>query len=361
VRILDLPGVQPVRHLLLDPDISEIMINGPRRLFVERRGVMEQLQPVFTTPQHVQVLVENLLSHTGRSVTVKSPFVDFRLPGGERVNVVIDPIALDGPVVTIRKASKALQTMKDLVARDTLTEKMAYFLYAAILAKLNILFCGGTATGKTTTLGLLSGYIPPGERIVVIEDTAELELRQPHVVRMECRPPNIEGAGGITLGDLLRNTLRMRPTRIIVGEVRGEEAFEMLNAMSSGHDGCLAVLHSSTPAHAISRLELMVLSRGLPLPVWAIQRQIGSAVHLIVQHALLNDGSRRVTHITEVGGVAGDSVVLHDLYKYVLEDYDKDGRAVGHFQCTGTRPLNFDKLRRAAGEAMDGLLDAGPA
>lgn len=360
MRYVDLPGLQPIRHLLADPEISEIMINGPRRLFIERHGVMTQLEAVFKNQQQVDVLVENLMAHTGKSVTVQSPFADFRLPDGPRVNVVIAPIVLEGPVVTIRKPTKALQSMDDLVKRGTLNKRMVYFLYLAIAARLNVLFAGGTSTGKTTTLGLLSGYIPEGERVVVIEDTAELDLRQPHVVRMECRPPGMEGTGAIYLADLLKNSLRMRPTRIIVGEIRGDEAFEMLNAMSSGHDGCLGVLHAGSPEHAISRLELMVLSRGLELPMSAIQRLIGSAVQLVVQHAMFPDGTRRITHITEVAGVQGDLVTLRDLFVYELQGYDAEGRAVGDFKCTGTKPSFYDKLVHVAGpERMESLILPG--
>jgi pilus assembly protein CpaF len=360
VRVIDKPGVQPIRHLLLDTEISEIMINGPRRLFVEKGGAMVQIPPVFNSAEQIDVLVENLLLHTGRAVTVRAPFVDFRLPTGERVNVVINPITLDGPAVTIRKATKSLNSMEDLVARGTLTTRMAYLLCTAIAAQLNIMFVGGTATGKTTTLGLLSAYIPESERIVVIEDTAELELRQANTVRMECRPPNIEGSGQITLSDLLKNSLRMRPTRLILGEIRGEEAFEMLNAMISGHDGCLGVMHASTPAHALARLELMVLSRGLPLPVWAIQRQIASALQLVVQHAQLRDGSRRITHISEVGEAADNEVKLHNIYEYRHDGYDEHGKAIGEFICTGRQPSFIEKLRHVSGDTVNTLLEAGP-
>ncbi|HZO13292.1 MAG TPA: CpaF family protein [Polyangiaceae bacterium] len=349
MRLYDTPGVQPIKHLLLDPDISEIMINGPSRLFIEKQGMMQALSPIFRSAQQIDLLVENLVAHTGRAVTAKTPFVDFRLPDGSRVNVVIPPIALDGPFVTIRKATRALQSVEDLVQNGTLSKRMAYFLYVAVSSRLNVLFSGGTATGKTTLLGLLSAYIPEGERIVVIEDTAELELRQAHVVRMECRPPNMEGSGAVTLTDLLKNSLRMRPTRIILGEIRSDEAFEMLNAMSSGHEGCLAVLHASSPMHAVSRLEMMVLTRGLPFPMWAIQRQIASAVHLIVQCALLRDGTRRVTHISEVAGIQNDQVQLNDIYQF-----DET------FSCTGTRPRFFDKLVRTAGaDTVATLLEPG--
>jgi pilus assembly protein CpaF len=230
----------------------------------------------------------------------------------------------------------------------------------AIAARLNILFSGGTATGKTTLLGLLSGYISEGERIIVIEDTAELELRQAHVVRMECRPPNIEGAGGIVLADLLKNSLRMRPTRIILGEIRSDEAFEMLNAMSSGHDGCLAVLHAGSPMHAVSRLEMMVLTRGLALPIWAIQRQIANSLHLVVQLELHDDGTRRVTRISEVSGIENDQVQVSDLYSYDLEGYDDSGGAIGSFRCSGREPHFMDRLVRTGGaDRVAAVLEPG--
>ncbi len=352
MRYLELPGVRQIKHLLADDEISEIMINGPQRLFVEKGGAMLQIDPVFASESQIDVLIENLLQHTGRAVTMKSPIVDFRLPDGARVNIVINPISLEGPIITIRKMSRGLTSMDDLVARGTLTKRMAYFLYLAITARLNVIFAGGTASGKTTTLGILTSYIPESDRIVVIEDTAELELRQAHVVRLECRPPGLEGTGGISVADLLRNTLRMRPTRIIVGEVRGDEAFDLLNAMSSGHDGCLSVVHASSPEHAVGRLEMMTLMRGLTLPLSAIQRQIASAVHVIVQHALLPDGTRRITHIAEVAGTDADHVRVRNLFEL---DFDN-----GSFRCTGVEPRFADKLARlAGGEKMAALLTPG--
>jgi pilus assembly protein CpaF len=353
---IDPPAVQAIRHLLDDPEISEIMINGLGHLFVERGGLMHELPPIFVSRQQIEVLVENLVGLTGRSVNAKSPFVDFRMADGSRVNIVVPPVALDGPLVTIRKATRSLRTLNDLVDRGALSDRMAFILFTAVRARLNIVFSGGTGSGKTTTLGMLSAYIPEGERIVVIEDTAELDLQQPHVVRLECRPPNMEGTGAIVLGDLLKNSLRMRPTRIILGEIRGDEAFEMLNAMSSGHDGSLAVLHASSPAHAIARLEMMILGRGLPLPIWAIQRQIAGALQLVVQHGMFPDGTRRVTHISEVVGYDKEQVLLRDLFTYEIEGQDPDGRILGRFVCTGERPAFFDKLRRVGGESVDKAL-----
>lgn len=333
-----------------DPTVSEIMINGPQRLFVERAGHIEKAALIFPTPHHLQICIESLVGMSGRAVNSKSPFVDFRLPDGARVNVVIAPIALDGPVVTIRRAVKSIRRIDDIVKRGSLTQKMAAFLEACVAAHANILFSGGTGSGKTTLLGMLSASINPEERIVVIEDTAELELAQPHVVRMECRPPNMEGAGAISLAELLKNSLRMRPTRLILGEVRGEEAFDLLSAFSSGHNGGFAVVHASSPAQAVSRLELMVLSRGLPYPLWAIQTQICNAIDIIVQHAMMPDGARRVTEITAVQGTSEDSVVLQDIFKF---DYDER-----HYVCTGEHPRIMPRLRREM-SSIDQILQRG--
>jgi len=340
------PPVQRIAHLLSDPDVTEIMINGPQQVFVEKAGLLSAVESPFRSKGDLQALIDALVLPSGRSVTAMQPFVDFRMADGSRVNVVIAPVALDGPIVTIRRATPSLSQMADLVRLGTITEEMAYFCYLAIKARLNIVFSGASGSGKTTLLGLMSGYIPEGERIVVIEDTAELKLRQKHVVRLECRPPNIEGAGAIPLADLLRNSFRMRPNRIIVGEVRGPEAVEMLQAMTSGHDGCLAVLHAGTPSHAIARLEMMVLSRGLALPVWAIQRQIGEAIDVVIQLALMADGSRKVTHITEVIGEEDAEVKTQDLFRFE-HHADPEGAEVGKLVATGAVPTFVERLRRA--------------
>ena len=360
MRTIDKPGVHPIRHLLMDPEVTEIMINGHSQIFVERGGKMIPVPNVFQTPGQLEVLVDNLLAITGRGVTSRAPMVDFRLEDGSRVNVVIPPVALGGAVVTIRKFTRSLRKLEDLVTYGTLTEPMAAFLAYAVRARLNIIFAGGTGTGKTTTLGLLCNYIADGERVIVIEDTAELDLPLPHCVRLECRPPNIEGSGSIELGELLKNSLRMRPTRILVGEIRGEEAFEMMHAMTSGHDGSMAVLHASSPSHAIGRLELMLLSRGLPLPLWAIQKQIASSVDIIVQHAIGQDGVRRVTHITEVADVEGDQVRLNNLFEYKLAGFTAEGKAVGAFVTGETKPKFYNRLRIVAGPQVDAFF-AAPA
>ena len=360
---IDKPGVFPIRHLLKDPEITEVMLNGPHQLFVEKGGQMHSLKPVFVDAQQMLALVDNLIATTGRAVNAKAPMVDFRLDDGSRVNIVIAPVALNGPIVTIRKFTRSLRAFEDMVARKTMTVRMAQFLDAAVKARLNVIYSGGTGTGKTTTLGLMCGRMDPSDRVVVIKDTAELDLNLPHCVRLECRPPGIDGAGGATLGELLKNSLRMRPTRILVGEIRGEEAFEMLHAMTSGHDGSMAVLHASSPQHAVSRLELMLLSRGLPLPLWAIQKQIATSVDIIIQHTILKDGVRRITSIAEVIGVHDDQVALNPIFEFKLERYGtSDGRAVGGFVASGARPKFYDKLRLAVGAAQtDAILAAGAA
>jgi pilus assembly protein CpaF len=356
MRIIDKPGLAPIRPLLEDPAVTEIMINGPLQVYVERAGRMVEVPGVFAQPSELDLLVDNLVVAAGRGVNARSPMADFRMEDGSRVNVCIAPVSLQGPAVTIRKFTHAVRTFNDLVRHGTLTMPMAEFLACAVRARLNIVFAGGTGTGKTTTLGILANQITRGERVVVIEDTAELDLAIAHCVRLESRRANNEGAGAITLGDLLRNSLRMRPTRILVGEIRGDEAFEMLHAMTSGHDGSMAVLHASSPAHAVARLELMLLSRGLDLPLWAIQRQISTSVDLVLQHQILQDGVRRLTHVSEVGPVHDGQVTMRHLFEYRLAGYAADGRAVGEFVATGTRPKFHEKLRLVAGEAVDRLL-----
>jgi pilus assembly protein CpaF len=343
---LDHPGVAPIRGLMEDPEVTEIMINGPGQVYVERRGVMEPCPVEFGDERQVDLLVGALLQPSGRTVSASSPYVDFRLPDGSRGNVVIAPLALNGPVVTIRKFTKTITKATDLIRAGTLSKRMAVLLGAAVKGRANIIFSGATGTGKTTTLGVLSHFIPESERIITIEDTAELQLQQRHVVRLECRQANVEGKGAITLSHLVRNALRMRPTRIIVGEIRGDEAVDMLQAIASGHQGCLAVLHASAPLDAISRLELMSLSRGLLLPLWAIHRQIAGAIDLIVQHDFATDGTRKITHITELAGVEGDHVVLNDLFRYERLGADESGREKGQWVSSGLVPRFMGKCAR---------------
>jgi len=343
---LDHPALQPIRALMLDPEVTEIMINGAAQVYVERNGVMELCPVTFRDDEQVHHLIGALLQPTGRAVSSASPFVDFRLPDGSRGNVIIPPLAINGPVVTVRKFTKQLTTVADLIRVGTLSKRMAHVLCAAVKGRANILFSGAAGTGKTTTLAIVSRYIPESERIITIEDTAELQLQQKHVVRLECRRANLEGKGGVTLSDLVRNSLRMRPTRIIVGEVRGDEAVDMLQAITSGHQGCLAVVHASSPVDAVSRLEMMSLSRGLLLPLWAIHRQIASAIDLIVQHDLLSDGARRITRMTELAGVENDHVVLRDLFEYQRRGVNEAGREVGQWVCGGLKPRFLDKCEK---------------
>jgi pilus assembly protein CpaF len=343
---LDHPAIEPIRALMDDPEVTEIMINGPEMVFVERRGVMQQSPLKFRDEQQLNLLVAALLQSMGRTVSASSPFVDFRLPDGSRGNVTIPPVALNGPVVTIRRFTKTLTKMSDLIRVGTISKRMAHLLGVAVKGRANIIFAGATGTGKTTTLAILSHYIPENERIITIEDTAELQLQQKHVVRLECRQANIEGKGAITLSHLVRNALRMRPTRIIVGEIRGDEAVDMLQAIASGHQGCLAVLHASSPLDAVSRLELMSLSRGLMLPLWAIHKQIASAIDLVVQHEFLADGTRKITRITELAGVEGDAIVLQDLFAYRRTGADPAGRETGEWVAGGSKPRFLQKCEK---------------
>jgi pilus assembly protein CpaF len=343
---LDHPAIEPIRALMDDPEVTEIMINGPEMVFVERRGVMQQAPLKFRDEQQLNLLVAALLQSMGRTVSASSPFVDFRLPDGSRGNVTIPPVALNGPVVTIRRFTKTLTKMSDLIRVGTISKRMAHLLGVAVKGRANIIFAGATGTGKTTTLSILSHYIPENERIITIEDTAELQLQQKHVVRLECRQANIEGKGAITLSHLVRNALRMRPTRIIVGEIRGDEAVDMLQAIASGHQGCLAVLHASSPLDAVSRLELMSLSRGLMLPLWAIHKQIASAIDLVVQHEFLADGTRKITRITELAGVEGDAIVLQDLFAYRRTGADPAGRETGEWVAGGSKPRFLQKCEK---------------
>lgn len=344
---LDHSSLEPIRALMLDPEVTEIMINGPGQVYAERHGVMEPEPIRFRDEHQLELLIGALLQSGGRAVSPSAPYVDFRLPDGSRGNVIVPPLALDGPVVTIRKFTKQLTKVADLIRVGTLSRRMAHLLGAAVKGRANILFSGATGTGKTTTLAILSRYIPETERIITIEDTAELQLQQKHVVRLECRRPNVEGKGAVGMAELFRNSLRMRPTRIIVGEIRGDEAVEMLQAISSGHEGCLAVLHASSPVDAVARLEMMVLVRGLMLPLWAIHRQIVSAIDLIVQHEFLSDGVRKITRISECTGVEADAIVLRDLFAYRRRGADKSGREKGEWVSSGTKPRFLAKLEKA--------------
>jgi pilus assembly protein CpaF len=337
-------GYGPISPYLAQDDISEIMINGPHQVYVEKNGKLVLTPTRFRDDQHVLHVVDKIISPLGRRLDESMPMVDARLPDGSRVNAIIPPLALNGPVVTIRKFSSVPLTIEDLIRFGTLTPAMARMLEACVKGRLNIVVSGGTGAGKTSTLNVLSSFLPHHERIITIEDAAELKLNQEHVVSMETRPPNIEGRGEVTIRDLVRNALRMRPDRIVVGEVRGGEALDMLQAMNTGHDGSLTTGHANSPRDMLSRLETMVLMAGMDLPVKAIREQISSAIDLIVHQNRLRDGSRKITHITEVLGMEGDVVVLQDIFIYEQTGLDTRGKVAGRHRATGIRPRFLQRL-----------------
>ncbi len=337
-------GLGPLEVLRKDETITEIMINGPKQIFVEKLGKLTLSSVQFHDDDHLMNIIERILSPLGRRIDESSPLVDARLDDGSRVNIIIPPLSLVGPCVTIRKFSKKPLTVENLINFGTLSREMADFLKACVKARLNILVSGGTGSGKTTTLNVLSSFIPENERIVTIEDAAEIQLQQEHVVTLESRPPNIEGKGAITIRDLVKNALRMRPDRIIVGEVRAGEALDMLQAMNTGHDGSLTTAHANTPRDALRRMETMVLMAGFELPVRAIREQVASAIDLIIQQSRIKDGSRKITYITEIQGMEGDTVTTQDLFKYEHERMDENGKSVGRFVSSGLQPAFLDKF-----------------
>jgi pilus assembly protein CpaF len=341
----DVLGYGPLQRLLDDNMVTEIMVNGPESIYVERGGKLERTTTRFTSEEHLRRVIDRIVSRVGRRIDESSPLVDARLADGSRVNAIIPPLAFSGSTLTIRKFSKDPFTVDDLIAFGTLSPEMAELLHACVEARLNVIVSGGTGTGKTTLLNVLSSFIPNGERIVTIEDAVELQLQQEHVVRLESRPPNIEGKGEISIRDLVRNSLRMRPDRIVVGECRGGESLDMLQAMNTGHDGSLSTVHANTPRDAIARLETLVLMAGMDLPLRAIREQIASAVDVVVQITRLRDGTRRVTHVTEVQGMEGETVTLQDAF---LFDYsaglDAHGKFLGKPVPTGVRPRFTDKF-----------------
>lgn len=338
-------GYGPIEPYLKDDSVTEVMVNGPKKIYVERMGKLHLTGAQFHDNTHLMAVIDKIVTPIGRHVDEASPLVDARLPDGSRVNVVIPPLSLIGPCVTIRKFSKNPLSVENLISFGTLDENMAIFLRACVKARLNILVSGGTGSGKTTTLNVLSSFIPPDERVVTIEDAAELRLEQPHVVTLESRPANIEGKGAITIRDLVKNSLRMRPDRIIVGEVRGGEALDMLQAMNTGHDGSLTTAHANSPRDVLSRLETMVLMSGLDLPVRAIRDQISSALDLIIHQERISDGSRKITYITEVQKMEGDVIVLQDLFHFVNTGFDENGKALGHYEPTGLQPQFLPKFK----------------
>lgn len=341
----DVLGFGPIQPLLDDPTVSEVMVNAPDEVYYERDGVIYKSEINFRDVAHIYQVIDKIVSAIGRHVDEASPMVDARLPDGSRVNIIIPPLCPRSPTITIRKFRSDRYMMADLIRVGTLTEEMARLLRAAVRAKLNIVISGGTGTGKTTLLNALSAAIPPNERIITIEDPIELSLQQPHVIALEARPPSIEGKGEVTQRALVRNALRMRPDRIIVGEVRGPEAFDMMQAMNTGHEGSLTTVHANSPRDALARIENMILMAGFDLPVYVIREQIASAIHMIIQISRLVDGSRKVVQITEVSGMEGNMVTLQDIFVFRQTGIDPEGRVLGELRATGIRPKFADRLK----------------
>ncbi|MEP7032462.1 MAG: CpaF family protein [Actinomycetota bacterium] len=339
-------GLGPLEPFVRDPDVTEIMVNGWDSVYVERAGKLYWTGSKFHDDSQLRRTIDKIVGKVGRRIDESSPYVDARLPDGSRVNAVIPPLSIDGPALTIRKFSADPYQADDLISFGTLTRQVVDLLDACVRGRLNMLVSGGTGAGKTTTLNVLSSFLPDDERIITIEDAAELRLQQPHVVRLEYRPPNIEGKGEVTIRDLVRNALRMRPDRIVVGEVRGGEALDMMQAMNTGHDGSISTVHSNSPRDSLSRLETMTLMAGMDLGVRTIREQVSSALNLIVHQSRMKDGSRRITHVTEVIGMEGDVITLQDLF---LFDYsagvDEEGRFLGNLKATGLRPRFLDRLQ----------------
>lgn len=352
-EVLDeLFGLGPLEPLLQDPGVNDILVNTHNVVYVERRGVLEKTNVVFKDNAHLMHIIDKIVSAVGRRVDESSPMVDARLRDGSRVNIIIPPLAIDGPIMSIRRFPSSPLTSDDLIRYRAMTPEMMAVLKAAVQARLNIVVCGGTGAGKTTLLNVLSGFISERERIVTIEDSAELQIKQEHVVRLECRPPNVEGKGAIRQRELVINALRMRPDRVVLGEVRGEEAMDMLQAMNTGHDGSITTIHANTPRDAVSRLETMCMMGNGSLPEKAIRQQIASAIHLFIQAHRMSDGSRRITHITEITGTSGDVVSMQDIFLFEKKGMASNGKVEGRFFATGIVPKFAEKLK-AAGIPMD--------
>jgi pilus assembly protein CpaF len=353
----ELIGLGPLEPLMRDPTVTDILCNAYRNIYIERYGKLEKTGSRFISNVHMMTIIDRIVSRVGRRIDESTPMVDARLPDGSRVNAIIPPLAIDGPMLSIRRFSKDPLQMEDLIAFKSITPEIARFLAGCVQAKLNIMISGGTGTGKTTLLNILSSNIPNRERIVTIEDAAELQLRQEHVVRLETRPPSIEGTGQVTQRDLVRNSLRMRPDRIIIGEVRGPEAFDMLQAMNTGHEGSLTTIHSNSPRDSLTRLESMILMTGVDLPESAMRFMVSSALDLIIQIVRFADGTRRITAVSEVVGMEGEVITLQEIFVFERRGVDRDGRTLGRFRATGIRPSFSDKLQAAGIEVPEELFD----
>ena len=341
--VYEVIGLGPIEPLFRDRTVSDILVNGPRDIYVERHGKLQRVLTSFRNDAHLLAVIDRIVSRVGRRVDKSSPMVDARLPDGSRVNAIIAPLAVDGPALSIRRFGANL-TPQRLVELGAFTDEMLYLLSGCVKARLNVLVSGGTGSGKTTLLNALSSFIPSNERVITIEDAAELRLQQEHVVRLETRPPNAEGRGEVSMRDLVKNALRMRPDRIIIGETRGAEALDMLQAMNTGHEGSLTTVHANTPRDALSRLETMILFAGTNLPDRAMREQIASALDVIIQVSRLSDGSRRVMSVTEVTGTEGDIIQLQEIYRFQRVGITAEGRVAGQFEATGVRPRFADKL-----------------
>ncbi len=355
----DITGFGPLEPLLKDPSITEVMANGHKNIFIERNGKIEKTNVVFENETHLMRIIDRIVSPLGRRVDEASPMVDARLPNGYRVNATIPPLSLDGPLLTIRKFAQTPYTAQDLIANGSMTSPLVAFLKACVQARVNMIISGGTGSGKTTLLNVVSAFIPSNERIVTIEDTAELQLKQEHVIRVEYRPPNVEGRGEVTIRQLVINALRMRPDRIIVGEARGGEALDMLQAMNTGHDGSMTTIHSNSPRDTLRRIETMVLMAGMELPLRAIREQVASAVDLVVHMERLRDGTRKVVQVSEVQGMEGESIVMQDLFQFEQTGI-MNGRVVGQLKSTGLRPKFSEKFAINNIELPANIFDAMP-
>ncbi len=344
--VAEILGFGPIEPLLADETITEIMVNGPKNIYVERKGKLEKVNMSFESDEHLMRIIDRIVAPLGRRIDESSPYVDARLPDGSRVNAIIPPLSLIGPVLTIRKFSKTPLTVDDLIEFGTITPEAIEFLKACVIARLNIVVSGGTGSGKTTFLNILSGFIPDDERIITVENAAELQLRQEHVVTLESRPPNIEGKGEVSIRDLVINCLRMRPDRIVVGECRGGEALDMLQAMNTGHDGSLTTAHSNSPRDTLARLETMCMMAGMDLPLRAIREQVASAIDLIVHQERMKDGSRKVVNITEVQGMEGDVIVMSDIFVFEQTGIEA-GKVIGRLRPTGIRPKFIERIEAA--------------